>query len=213
MGWWSMMSKDNEQGFTLVEFIVAMCISVFLFMAIYYTTVGQYRSISTLSSYAIMQNNVSLASLYLEQDIRSVATDGTNGIDAASLGIANINLTTADPLTLQLATSNASGYNYVWYFYYNNQLYRGGSHTTASPAGGYLANSTAITQTYRLNGQPYGYITSWLIASYDNDCGVTTTNSSSVDLIHYKLFGSYAGSGVATYVTTYESSAYVRSRS
>ncbi len=83
------MSKlVNKQGFTLVEVLIAMVIAGVVMSAIYYTYYSQQKSYIAQEEIAAMQQNLRVAMLYMEREIRMAGCDPT--------GFANAGITTKD---------------------------------------------------------------------------------------------------------------------
>ena len=62
--------RSGEVGFSLVELMVAVAISVFLLLGISYIYVGSKQTFRNQEALARMQENARLAFEYLSQDLR-----------------------------------------------------------------------------------------------------------------------------------------------
>jgi type IV pilus assembly protein PilW len=83
------MSKwVNKRGFSLMELLVAMVIAGVVMSAIYYTYYSQQKSYVAQKQVAAMQQNLRVAMLYMEREIRMAGCDPTRN--------ANAGITTAD---------------------------------------------------------------------------------------------------------------------
>jgi type IV pilus assembly protein PilW len=91
------MSKlVNKQGFTLIELLVAMVIASIVMAAIYAAYYSQQKSYVAQVQVAAMQQNLRVAMLYMEREIRMAGCDPT--------GFANAGITTADPNSISFTT-------------------------------------------------------------------------------------------------------------
>jgi len=70
-----MRCKTNQDGFTLVELLVAMVISAIVTASVYAAYASQQRSYVTQDQLAIMQQNLRNSLYYLEQEIRMAGYD------------------------------------------------------------------------------------------------------------------------------------------
>lgn len=80
--------KLNTQGFTLVELLVAMAVSLLAMGAIYSTFLNQFKSYQIQEEIAAMQQNIRTAMYHMQREIRMAGCDPTGsagaGITAAS---------------------------------------------------------------------------------------------------------------------------------
>ena len=78
----------NTQGFTLVELLVAMAVSLLAIGAIYSTFLSQFKSYQIQEEIAAMQQNIRAAMYHMQREIRMAGCDPTGsasaGITAAS---------------------------------------------------------------------------------------------------------------------------------
>ena len=78
----------NTQGFTMVELLVAMAVSLLAIGAIYSTFLNQFKSYQVQEEVAAMQQNIRAAMFHLQREIRMAGCDPTGlagaGITAAS---------------------------------------------------------------------------------------------------------------------------------
>jgi type IV pilus assembly protein PilW len=78
----------NRKGFTLLELLIAMALSVILMAAVYSTYYSQQKSYLVQEQLAAMQQNLRAAMFYMERDIRMAGYDPTRK--------AGVGITTAD---------------------------------------------------------------------------------------------------------------------
>ena len=80
--------KQNEDGFTLVELLVAMAVSVIVMASIGYVYYTQQKSYVAQEQISAMQQNLRAAMYYMEREIRMAGFDPTQsdtpGIQTAS---------------------------------------------------------------------------------------------------------------------------------
>ncbi len=78
----------SDQGFTMIELLVAMVVSLLAMGAIYSTFLAQHRSYQVQEETAEMQQNIRAAMFYLQREIRMAGNDPFNvggiGITAAN---------------------------------------------------------------------------------------------------------------------------------
>ena len=78
----------NRKGFTLLELLIAMVLSVILMAAVYSTYYSQQKSYLVQEQLAAMEQNLRAAMFYMERDIRMAGCDPTRkagaGITAAN---------------------------------------------------------------------------------------------------------------------------------
>ena len=75
-----------EQGFTLVELMIAMAISGFIVSAIYMAYISQQRTYTAQDQVAEMQQNLRAAMTILSNEIRMAGYDGGQGTNHSSCG-------------------------------------------------------------------------------------------------------------------------------
>ena len=74
--------KQNENGFTLVELLVAMAISVIVMASIGYVYYTQQKSYVAQEQISAMQQNLRAAMYYMEREIRMAGFDPTQNANA-----------------------------------------------------------------------------------------------------------------------------------
>ena len=74
--------RNSNQGFTLVELLVAMVVALLALSAIYSTFLNQHRSYQIQEETAEMQQNLRAAMLYMEREIRMAGCDPMGTADA-----------------------------------------------------------------------------------------------------------------------------------
>jgi type IV pilus assembly protein PilW len=70
--------KSNTQGFTLVELLVAMAVSLLAIGAIYSTFLNQFKSYQIQEEIAAMQQNIRAAMYHMQREIRMAGCDPYN---------------------------------------------------------------------------------------------------------------------------------------
>ena len=80
--------KQNEDGFTLVELLVAMAVSVIAMASIGYVYYTQQKSYVAQEQISAMQQNLRAAMYYMEREIRMAGFDPTEDA-GAGINIAN----------------------------------------------------------------------------------------------------------------------------
>jgi type IV pilus assembly protein PilW len=85
------MKYEEEQGFTIVELLLALLIAATVMAAIFMVYRSQQKSYITQEQVAAMHQNVRAAMYYMEREIRMAGCDPT-GIAGAGIVIANANL-------------------------------------------------------------------------------------------------------------------------
>jgi type IV pilus assembly protein PilW len=68
----------SNQGFTMVELLVAMVVSLLALAAIYSTFLAQHRSYQVQEETAAMQQNIRTAMYYMQREIRMAGNDPFN---------------------------------------------------------------------------------------------------------------------------------------
>lgn len=80
--------RCSNQGFTMIELLVAMVVSLLAMAAIYSTFLAQHRSYQVQEETAEMQQNIRAAMFYMQREIRMAGSDPFNvggiGITAAN---------------------------------------------------------------------------------------------------------------------------------
>ncbi len=83
-----MSLRLSDQGFTMVELLVAMVVSLLALAAIYSTFLSQHRSYQVQNETADMQQNIRTAMYFMQREIRMAGSDpfntGNFGITAAN---------------------------------------------------------------------------------------------------------------------------------
>jgi type IV pilus assembly protein PilW len=79
----------NTQGFTMIELLLAMAISLLAIGAIYSTFLSQFKSYQIQEEVAAMQQNIRAAMFHLQREIRMAGYDPTGNAGAAIM-IANV---------------------------------------------------------------------------------------------------------------------------
>ena len=74
--------KQNENGFTLVELLVAMAISLIVMASIGYLYYSQQKSYVAQEQIAAMQQNLRAAMYYMEREIRMAGCDSTQNANS-----------------------------------------------------------------------------------------------------------------------------------
>lgn len=82
----------NTQGFTMVELLVAMVVSLLAIGAIYSTFLNQFKSYQVQEEVAAMQQNIRAAMFYMQREIRMAGCDPT--------GLAGAGITAASPTSI-----------------------------------------------------------------------------------------------------------------
>jgi type IV pilus assembly protein PilW len=118
-------SGCSEHGFTMIELMIAMAVSLLALAAIYSTFLAQHRSYQVQSETADMQQNIRAAMYYMQREIRMAGSDPFN-VGGIGITLANNNKITF--------TEDVNG---------------GGSAT--APDG--LTTGTGENITYSLNGK------------------------------------------------------------
>jgi type IV pilus assembly protein PilW len=99
--------KTSDQGFTIVELLVAMVISLLALGAIYSTFLAQHRSYQVQEEASDMQQNIRTAMFYMQREIRMAGSNPFKSLPLASFGI-----TAAGQNTITITediTGNADG--------------------------------------------------------------------------------------------------------
>ena len=89
-----MINKErlNTQGFTIVELLVAMVVSLLALGAIYSTFLNQFKSYQVQEEVAAMQQNIRAAMYHMQREIRMAGCDPT--------GLAGAGITAASPTSI-----------------------------------------------------------------------------------------------------------------
>ena len=87
--------RHSNQGFTMVELLVAMTVSLLALGAIYSTFLNQQKSYVVQGETAAMHQNIRAAMFYLQREIRMAGCDPTGSAGAAIItaGATSINFT------------------------------------------------------------------------------------------------------------------------
>jgi type IV pilus assembly protein PilW len=82
--------RCSNQGFTMIELLVAMVVSLLAMAAIYSTFLNQFKSYQVQGETAAMQQNIRTAMFYMQREIRMAGCDpqsvGSFGITTANAG-------------------------------------------------------------------------------------------------------------------------------
>ena len=79
--------RGSNQGFTLVELMIAMVVSLLALAAIYSTFQAQHRSYQVQSETADMQQNIRTAIYYMQREIRMAGSNPFSTISIPAFGI------------------------------------------------------------------------------------------------------------------------------
>jgi type IV pilus assembly protein PilW len=79
--------RCSNQGFTMIELLIAMVVSLLALAAIYSTFLAQHRSYQVQSETADMQQNIRAAMYYMQREIRMAGSNPFNTIPV--FGITN----------------------------------------------------------------------------------------------------------------------------
>ena len=74
--------KNPDQGFTIVELLVAMVVALLALEAIYSTFLNQHKSYVVQEETAAMNQNLRIALFYMQREIRMAGCDPTGNADA-----------------------------------------------------------------------------------------------------------------------------------
>jgi type IV pilus assembly protein PilW len=74
--------KNPDQGFTIVELLIAMVVSLLALGAIYSTFLNQHKSYVIQEETAVMNQNLRIALFYMQREIRMAGCDPTGNADA-----------------------------------------------------------------------------------------------------------------------------------
>lgn len=77
--------KPSNQGFTMVELLVAMVVALLALEAIYSTFLNQQKSYVVQEETAVMNQNLRIALLYMQREIRMAGCDPTGYANARIL--------------------------------------------------------------------------------------------------------------------------------
>jgi len=76
-----------NQGFTMIELLVAMAVSLLAMAAIYSTFLAQHRSYEVQTEAADMQQNIRAAMYYMQREIRMAGSNPFKSLPLSSFGI------------------------------------------------------------------------------------------------------------------------------
>ena len=79
--------RFSNQGFTMVELLVAMVVSLLALAAIYSTFLAQHRSYQVQEEAAKMQQNIRTAMYYMEREIRMAGSNPFKSLPLSAFGI------------------------------------------------------------------------------------------------------------------------------
>jgi type IV pilus assembly protein PilW len=77
----------SNQGFTMIELLVAMVVSLLAMAAIYSTFLAQHRSYQVQRETSEMQQNIRTAMYYMQREIRMAGSNPYNTLPLPSFGI------------------------------------------------------------------------------------------------------------------------------
>ena len=98
--------KQNENGFTLVELLVAMAISLIVMASIGYLYYSQQKSYVAQEQIAAMQQNLRAAMYYMEREIRMAGCDPTQDANPPT---PDIQTAGANTISFTLDITNTAG--------------------------------------------------------------------------------------------------------
>ena len=79
--------RCSNQGFTLIELMIAMVVSLLALAAIYSTFLAQHRSYQVQSETSDMQQNIRAAMYFMEREIRMAGSNPFKSLPLPSFGI------------------------------------------------------------------------------------------------------------------------------
>ena len=79
--------RFSNQGFTMVELLVAMVVSLLALAAIYSTFLAQHRSYQVQEEAAEMQQNIRTAMYYMQREIRMAGSNPFKSLPLSAFGI------------------------------------------------------------------------------------------------------------------------------
>jgi prepilin-type N-terminal cleavage/methylation domain-containing protein len=79
--------RFSNKGFTIVELLVAMVVSLLAMAAIYSTFLSQHRSYQIQNETSDMQQNIRAAMYHMEREIRMAGSNPFNSLPSSSFGI------------------------------------------------------------------------------------------------------------------------------
>ncbi len=88
----------DENGFTLVELLVAMAMGLIIMAAIYYTYVSQQKSYVITEKVSALQQNIRAAMFHLQKDIRMAGYNPTRS--AITFGFTDVSATDSVTFTI-----------------------------------------------------------------------------------------------------------------
>lgn len=94
------LKRVNEQGFTLVEILVAIAISVIVMAGVYSVYYSQQKSYMAQEQVAVMQQNLRAAMLFMEREIRMAGCDPTG--QAVDFAVWDISSSSSFKFTLDI---------------------------------------------------------------------------------------------------------------
>ena len=96
-----MSLRLSDQGFTMVELLVAMVVSLLALAAIYSTFLSQHRSYQVQNETADMQQNIRTAMYFMQREIRMAGSDPFN--------TGNFGITAANPTSITFTEDLSNG--------------------------------------------------------------------------------------------------------
>lgn len=125
--------KNRNDGFTLVEMLVAMAIGAIVMAAVYSTYTTQQKSYILQEQVGAMQQNIRAGMYYMARDIRMAGCDPTGNANAGitAAGPTSISFTRDIRTGMDPTNNTADGRTDGWdesvtYAFANNQITRGG---------------------------------------------------------------------------------------
>lgn len=94
-------NRYSNQGFTMVELLIAMVISLLALGAIYSTFLAQHRSYQVQEETAEMQQNIRAGMYYMQREIRMAGSDPFN--------TGNFGITAANPTSITFTEDIGNG--------------------------------------------------------------------------------------------------------
>jgi len=79
--------RCTNQGFTMIELLVAMVVSLLAMAAIYSTFLAQHRSYQVQNESAEMQQNIRAAMFYMQREIRMAGSNPFKSLPLSAFGI------------------------------------------------------------------------------------------------------------------------------
>jgi type IV pilus assembly protein PilW len=106
---WKQNFRHSNQGFTLVELMVAMVVSLLALGAIYSTFLNQQKSYVVQGETAAMHQNIRAAMFYLQREIRMAGCDPTGNASAGIVTADATSINFTEDVRGDLAGSDSDG--------------------------------------------------------------------------------------------------------